>query len=110
MATRNGAAALGQADDLGQLAVGALADLVCVDVNGAHVQPILDPVWSLVHRCQGSDVVHVVVNGAVVVQDCRTTKVDFDALAEEAMSVIDRFMQRAGLQQQRLRGTARDGR
>ena len=106
MATRNGAAALGQADELGQLAVGALADLVCVDVSGAHVQPILDPVWSLVHRCQGSDVVHVVVNGEVLVQDRRTTKVDGDALAEKAMAIIDRYMQRAGLQQQRLRGTA----
>ena len=106
MATRNGAAALGRAGELGQLASGALADLVCVDVSGARVQPVIDPVWSLVHRCQGSDVVHVVVDGEVVVRDGCTTKVDGDALTEEAMAVIDHFMRRAGLQQQRLRRTA----
>jgi cytosine/adenosine deaminase-related metal-dependent hydrolase len=46
-ATVGSADALGRAD-LGRLAAGALADIVCVDLGRYHFGPILDPVRALV--------------------------------------------------------------
>jgi 5-methylthioadenosine/S-adenosylhomocysteine deaminase len=102
MATANGAAALGLGDELGRLEAGRRADLVCVDVSAAHLQPILDPVWTLVHRVHGHDVAHVVVDGDVVVQDGTLTRVDEAALVEEAKSVAASYLRRAGVSAERV--------
>jgi 5-methylthioadenosine/S-adenosylhomocysteine deaminase len=97
MATVHGAVGLGLGDELGRVEVGRRADLVCVDVSGAHLQPILDPVWTLVHRVHGHDVAHVVVDGQVVVRDGRLVRVDERALVEEAREVTRAYLRRAGL-------------
>ena len=95
MATWRGAAALGMYD-LGRLEVGAVADLVCIDVSAAHLQPILDPVWTVVHRVHGHDVAHVVVDGQVVVRSGRLVNVDERALVDEAKEIAARYLRRAG--------------
>ena len=102
MATQNGGTALASDDALGTLDPGAVADVICVDVTGPNYQPILDPAWSLVHRGQGSDVSHVVVDGEVVVRDRRLTKIDGDALQEEALDRIDSYLARSGISETRL--------
>lgn len=98
MATRNGAAALGLGEELGTLAPGMRADIACVDLSGLHAQPVLDPVWTLVFRCQGSDVVHVVAEGDVVVEDRRLTRVDEAALLDEAIGTVEAYLDRAGIE------------
>ncbi|HEY3209768.1 MAG TPA: amidohydrolase family protein [Actinomycetota bacterium] len=102
MATTRGAVALGLGEDLGRIEVGKRADLVCVDVSTLHLQPVLDPVWTLVHRVHGHDVAHVVVDGDVVVEKGRLTRVDEDALAQEARSVAASYMRRAGVSSERV--------
>jgi 5-methylthioadenosine/S-adenosylhomocysteine deaminase len=96
MATARGAAALGLGEELGRIEVGRQADLVCVDVSAAHLQPVLDPVWTLVHRVHGHDVAHVIVGGDVVVEKGKLTKLDEGALIEEARSVSAAYLRRAG--------------
>lgn len=107
MATVHGAAALGLGDELGTLSPGQRADLVCVDLSGLHAQPVLDPVWTLVYRCQGSDVVHVAVDGEVVVEDRRLTKVDERALLDEAIEIVGRFLRQADLDHRWLNAFSR---
>lgn len=102
MATARGATALGLGDELGRIEVGRRADLVCVDVSPAHLQPILDPVWTLVHRAHGHDVAHVVVEGEVVVKNGRLTKLDEDALVEEAKAVALSYLGRSGVTTERV--------
>jgi 5-methylthioadenosine/S-adenosylhomocysteine deaminase len=102
MATVRGAAALGLGDELGRIEVGRRADLLCVDVSPAHLQPVLDPVWTLVHRVHGHDVAHVVVDGRVVVKDGKLTQVDEGALVEEARDVARAYLRRAGVPAERV--------
>jgi cytosine/adenosine deaminase-related metal-dependent hydrolase len=101
MGTARGAAALGLGQELGRIEVGRRADLVCVDVSAAHLHPVLDPVWTLVHRVHGHDVAHVIVDGDVVVENGRLTKVDEDALVEEARAVATSYLRRAGAKTER---------
>jgi 5-methylthioadenosine/S-adenosylhomocysteine deaminase len=102
MATARGAAALGLGEELGRIEVGRQADLVCVDVSAAHLQPVLDPVWTLVHRVHGHDVAHVIVDGDVVVEKGKLTKLDEEALIEEARSVSAAYLRRAGVSAERV--------
>jgi 5-methylthioadenosine/S-adenosylhomocysteine deaminase len=102
MTARGGSAALGLETELGSIEVGKRADLVCIDVSAAHLQPVLDPAWTVVNRVHGHDVAHVVVDGEVVVRNGRLTKVDEVALVEEAQRVSTAFLRRAGMTTERV--------
>jgi cytosine/adenosine deaminase-related metal-dependent hydrolase len=102
MACVNGARALGMGNDLGTLAPGMKADIVCVDLSSIHNQPVLDPLWNVIYRAEGSDVVHVVVEGEVVVCNRTLTKLDEAILVRETQSVIRSYLKRAGLEDQRV--------
>jgi cytosine/adenosine deaminase-related metal-dependent hydrolase len=67
-ATAGSADGLGR-PDLGRLAVGAAADLVCWDVSGVADAGVADPVAGLVWAAPGRRPRHVVVGGRVVVRD-----------------------------------------
>ncbi|MQA34308.1 amidohydrolase family protein [Modestobacter roseus] len=67
-ATRGSADGLGRFD-LGRLAVGARADLVCWDVTGVADAGVADPVAGLLWASPGRRPRHVVVGGRVVVRD-----------------------------------------
>ena len=95
MATRRGAVALGLGDELGSIEEGKRADLVCVDTRGAHLQPVIDPVWTLVNRAHGHDVAHVVVDGRTVVRSGRLVEIDEKALVSEACAVSASYLRRA---------------
>lgn len=76
MATIGGARALGVEPHLGSLEVGKLADLVAVDLDAPHLQPVYDPAASLVYAAGRGDVTDVWVAGQEVVRDRRPTRVD----------------------------------
>ena len=102
MATVQGARALGMENDLGRIEVGRVADVICIDVSAPHTQPILDPVWTLVHRAHGHDVTHVVVDGKVVVENGALTKVDEKGIADEARTVAASYMKRGGVSSEQV--------
>jgi 5-methylthioadenosine/S-adenosylhomocysteine deaminase len=76
MATIGGARALGVEPHLGSLEVGKLADLVAVDLDAPHLQPVFDPAAALVYSAGRGDVTDVWVAGQEVVRDRRPTRVD----------------------------------
>ena len=67
-ATRNGYRALG-IDDGGWLAPGNKADLVVVDLQRAHLVPVLRAVSNFVHNGQARDVQSVMVDGKWLMRD-----------------------------------------
>jgi cytosine/adenosine deaminase-related metal-dependent hydrolase len=85
-ATVGSANALGR-QDLGRLASGAQADLVCVDLSHYHYGPVLDPVRSLVLFGRGQDVDTVFVAGQRVVEDGRVLNADEDELRAAAPGI-----------------------
>jgi 5-methylthioadenosine/S-adenosylhomocysteine deaminase len=76
LATRGGAAALGLEAEIGSLEVGKRADVIAVDVGGAHVEPTESPYSAIVYACHATDVKHVVVDGRTVVSDRQLLTVD----------------------------------
>ena len=86
-ATVGSADAMGRAD-LGRLAPGASADIVCVDMSGYHYGPVLDPIRSLVAFGKGQDVDTIFVHGRPVVKGGRVLNADEDALRAAAPSIL----------------------
>lgn len=62
LATAGGAAVLGRSD-LGRLDVGAVADIILVDLTGPHCQPLHDPAAALVYAAGSRDVHSTIVDG-----------------------------------------------
>ena len=95
MPPRTGARAFGL--DAGVLAPGKLADLVLFRRDTPAFTPLNDVMNQLVFCENGSDVDTVIVNGEVVVEDGRPTKVDEQEvlrLAAQARTRLDPSIQR----------------
>ena len=85
-ATLGGAVSVGR-DDLGRLAPGARADIICIDLTGRNslrLGPVRDPVKSIVECGVGDDVDTVIVDGIVRMERGVIPGVDFAALRNEA--------------------------
>ena len=82
-ATIGGANALGRSD-LGRLAVGAKADIVIINLRTTRYGPMRDPINALVEYGSGADVETVIVDGEVVVENGRSTRINDDELFAQA--------------------------
>lgn len=94
LATRGGAEALGLGDQIGSLEVGKKADVIAVDVSGAHCVPSIDPFSTAVYAARASDVRHVVVDGQVVVRDRELLTMDSQRIVREAQKRADKLFAR----------------
>jgi 5-methylthioadenosine/S-adenosylhomocysteine deaminase len=80
VATQGGAAVLSAETEIGSLAVGKKADLIMLDMNQPHLTPVYNPVSHLVYAAGGSDVIHSVINGQVIMEDRKITTLNEDAI------------------------------
>src|SRR5690606_35507018 len=97
MATIEGARALGLESEIGSIEVGKQADVIVVDVEGAHALPGGDAVSRLVYACTAADVRHVFVGGRWVVQERTLTTLDLDEVRASAKREAKKLHVRAGL-------------
>ena len=81
-ATLRSSSALGR-KDIGRLQEGAKADIVIVDLNKLHIGPVFDPIKTLINCANGQDVNTVIVDGEILVEDGRFTKLDEEALIKD---------------------------
>ena len=88
-ATIAGANAL-RRSDLGRLATGCKADLVIIDLRTSRYGPVRDPINALVEYGSGADIQTVIVNGDVVVENGRSTKIDDEQLFAQAQAGANR--------------------
>jgi 5-methylthioadenosine/S-adenosylhomocysteine deaminase len=82
-ATLGGTRFLGRAD-LGRLAPGAKADILLIDLDHLGGSLYADPIKALVDAGSGRDVHTVIVDGKVLVEGGRATRVDEDAVYAKA--------------------------
>ena len=75
-ATVGGARALGLDDQVGALAEGMEADLIVVGLDGAHQQPLTNPIDALIFSSSGRDVRLTVVAGREIYRNGRRRNVD----------------------------------
>ena len=89
LATLGGARALGLEDEVGSLEVGKRADVTVVDLRGLHATPAPDErpqdvLGPLVYAARASDVVHVLIDGRLLVRDGQLRTLDAAAVAASA--------------------------
>jgi 5-methylthioadenosine/S-adenosylhomocysteine deaminase len=97
MATRGGARAMGQEQEIGSLEVGKKADIVLVDLDAPHIMPVHRVPSALVYNANGSDVDTVIVDGKVLMQGKELLFVDEKALLAECRQANRRLFERAGI-------------
>jgi 5-methylthioadenosine/S-adenosylhomocysteine deaminase len=85
LATRNGATA--SHHNTGTLQPGRQADIALVDLSTPHNQPLHNPLAALVYSIRPTDVVHVLVDGDLVVHNRSLTTADLTQILSEANSV-----------------------
>lgn len=93
-ATIGGARALGREHDLGRLAPGQRADIVLYRQDSMGLVPLNAPVRQLVHGESGSGIDTVLVDGEIVMQGGRLTKVDEAKLIADFQRAHARLLDR----------------
>lgn len=94
IATRDSARVVGLGSQIGAVEPGYLADLIVVDLNGLHHQPLHSVTASLVYNAMASDVLHSIVNGQVVMRDREIKTVDIPTVIENVSQAMERLAQR----------------
>ncbi len=84
MATIGGAGVLGLDAEIGTLAEGKKADLICLDVNSPHAVPAFDPWSHIVFAARAADVRHVLVDGKLVVGNRTLNTLDQERIETQA--------------------------
>lgn len=83
-ATSEGARALGLDHIIGSLKVGKKADIIVVDGRQPHLIPLYHPYSQLVYCARGSDVVHSIIDGRLVMENRRLLTIDLAAVTATA--------------------------
>src|SRR5438128_1432757 len=96
MAIVNGARALGLGSVCGTIEVGKRADLILVDLDAIHNQPINDLFSQLVHCAKASDVWTVIVDGEILMKDRKLTGQDEREVLSNAQRRHRNLMERLG--------------
>jgi len=94
IATRGSAAVYGLPDELGHLAPGFLADVILVDLGGAHNQPTHDPAANLVYSTRATDVRTVICDGEVVMRDRVLLTLDLEEIKARVGESMTRLSKR----------------
>ncbi|HVO91400.1 MAG TPA: amidohydrolase [Terriglobales bacterium] len=94
MATAGGAAALGLASTCGTIEAGKRADLILVDLDTVHNQPVNDIFSQIVHCAKASDVRSVIVDGEFLMRDRRLAAHDEKKILADARQANRDLMER----------------
>jgi len=103
MATLNAARALGLDHAVGSLTPGKLADMAAVDFASLELSPCYDPLSHLVYAAGREDVSHVWVNGELLVEHGRLTRLDTGELRAKAAY----WQERIGSENPGLKGSGK---
>lgn len=94
-ATLGGAKVLGAEAEIGSLEPGKKADIIVLNMQQPHLCPVHQPISHLVYAAKGSDVLHSVINGKVVMREGRLSSLDEAAILAE-MEKIGAAVRRMG--------------
>ena len=94
MATAGGAQALGLSSVCGTIEVGKRADLILVNLDTVHSQPVNDIFSQIVHCAKASDVRTVIVDGEVLMKYRVLTRLDEKKVLADAKAANRDLMER----------------
>jgi 5-methylthioadenosine/S-adenosylhomocysteine deaminase len=93
LATMGGAHALGLEQQIGSLEVGKRGDIIALSIDELHTLPAVNPYSIIAYASKASDVMHVAVDGAVVVRDRQLLTLDHSVVKSNARTAARRLFQ-----------------
>ena len=84
MATLGGARVLGMEEEIGSLEAGKKADVIVLELNRPHLQPVYNPVSHLVYCATGADVRDVIIDGKMVMEKRKLLTLDEEKILAKA--------------------------
>ncbi len=84
----------GQGDELGDLSRGKLADIILVDLSGAHHLPLNSVSASLVYNARAGDVQTVICDGQIIMHEREHLRLDKDEIMENIRPRMERLRRR----------------
>jgi 5-methylthioadenosine/S-adenosylhomocysteine deaminase len=84
MATLGGARVLGMEKEIGSLEAGKKADVIVLELNRPHLQPVYNLVSHLVYSATGADVRDVIIDGKPVMENRRLLTLDEEEIVGKA--------------------------
>lgn len=96
MATRLGAAAIHMGGEVGQLRAGMAADMIQLQVDKTHQQPLYDVTSHLVYVLDSTDVVTTIVAGEILMREREVITIDEDALRAAVARHSDKIRRALG--------------
>jgi 5-methylthioadenosine/S-adenosylhomocysteine deaminase len=92
MATSCGAKALGIDHMVGKIQAGLQADIILIDLNSPHLQPLHDVNANLVYSASAADVDTVIINGKVVMKNKELKTIDEEKVIFEVRNTVKRLV------------------
>ncbi|MEW4369589.1 amidohydrolase [Paenibacillus kandeliae] len=93
MATINSAKLLQIDHETGSLQVGKKADMILIDLDKPHLQPVHEPISLLTYAAQGSDVHTTIVNGHILMDNRELVTIDEQRVLQEGRERAHRIVQ-----------------
>ena len=93
IATTESARVFGREKQLGKLASGYLADVILINLDGAHHQPNHNIPANLVYSMRPGDVWTVIVDGRIVMRDRQILTVDKSEVLERVQAIVKKMQQ-----------------
>ena len=91
MATLGGARVLGMEKEIGSLEVGKKADVIILELNRPHLQPVYNLPSHLVYSATGADVRDVIIDGKLVMENRKLLTLDEELILQKAAEWRDRI-------------------
>jgi 5-methylthioadenosine/S-adenosylhomocysteine deaminase len=87
MATIGGAKLLGLDDHIGSIEAGKQADIILVDMNQPHLNPLYNCYSQLVYAARGADTKTSIIDGKIVMKDRQLRTMDLNAVMENVRNI-----------------------
>lgn len=91
MATKNGAISQGR-KDTGSIKVGNKADLIVIDLDKPHLQPVFDVLANVMYSAQSDDICLSMIDGNVVYKNGEFTNIDVERVVFESNKIKSRIL------------------
>jgi len=91
IATMGGAKALGLGDQIGSIEPGKKADIAILNLNHSHFTPRSNLLAALCYGAQGNEVETVIVDGEILLENGKLTRIDEERVRWEAQRIAERI-------------------
>lgn len=91
MATIEGAKALNIDDQVGSLEVGKKADIILIDLEKPHLEPVNDIYSNIVYSANGHDVATSIINGKIVMEDRKLIGINKENVFDRCREISKKY-------------------